>query len=99
MLAFRSANCAGVIAPASSAASPYCTPTLSRGLGANPVLGSTPSWLTICWRASHFTPFGFVVAVQIVFGSPGTVGGIAGLQLAVAWMRLANEASQDGQLE
>ena len=35
--AFRSRNCAGVIAPLLTAASPYWTPTLSHGERAKPV--------------------------------------------------------------
>jgi hypothetical protein len=38
-LAFTSTNWSKVILPALSACKPYCTPTLSNGLRANPVLG------------------------------------------------------------
>ena len=77
------------MAPESSAASPYCTPTLSSGLLGKPVAGSTPSWLTICSSELQMIPFGFV-------GLHCSAGGmIVGLQLPVAVDRFANVLSHD----
>src|SRR5215469_12774527 len=84
-----STNCSGVICPASRAASPYWTPTLSSGLRAKPVLGSRPSWFTICSAAEHLTPFGLVT------GSQRADTGIELSQLPVAVTRLAKVASHE----
>src|SRR6185312_9153808 len=92
MPAFSAANWDGMIAPDFNAARPYCTPTLSRVLGTNPVRRFRPNWLTNCSVAAHLTPFGLLVGFQIASA------GMAGLQLWVAVARLANVASQDTQV-
>jgi hypothetical protein len=89
MPAFSAANWAGVICPASSAAKPYCTPSLSRTARTKPVRGSRPSWFTHCSAAPHRTPFGLVSAFQ------RASTGIAASQLPVAVERLRNVRPQD----
>src|SRR5438445_1427142 len=74
ILEFRSTNWSGVISPEFSAASPYCTPTLSSPSLPNPWwiflstgphsdFGRVPQ--TFCWKSwtLHRTPLGLVCAL------------------------------------
>ena len=92
MPALSATNCSAVIAPDSSADSPYWTPVLSDGDRTKPVCGSRPSWLTHCSPAEHFTPSGLDT------GSHRASTGIAAGQLPVGVLRFRNVSTHEAHV-